>query len=89
MDRRILAVPILLIVSIIIVVMSLALGLALILDDLPDFVPGTDQFKWIPDWPYSVFFFGIQIHHLFVGVGLVVISIVALVVLYWYRSGGQ
>lgn len=87
MDRRILAIPLVLMATVLLLAISIAFSVALILDDLHDFVPGTDQFQWLPGSPFSFFINGIHIHHLYVGVALLALSIVALLLVYWHHLG--
>lgn len=49
-------------------------GLALVIDDLHDFVAGTDFLHFLPNFdPYIIG--GFQLHHLYIGIVLILIGI--------------
>ncbi len=55
-------------------VLTLIVGLILIVDDLHDFVDGTDFLHFLPDFdPYIIM--GFQLHHLYIGVLIMLIGL--------------
>ena len=56
-------------------VLVFILGLALFLDDLHDFVAGTEFLQWIPGASDSFIIFGFQLHHLYLGIILMLIGL--------------
>jgi hypothetical protein len=55
-------------------VLTFLVGLVLVVDDLHDFVQGTDFLHFLPDFdPY--FILGFQLHHLYIGILLIVIGL--------------
>jgi hypothetical protein len=55
-------------------VIAFLLGLVLLVDDLHDFVPGTDFLHFLPDFdPYIIA--GFQFHHLYLGIIIMVIGL--------------
>ena len=55
-------------------VLVFIIGLVLFVDDLHDFVPGTELFHFLPDFdPYLVF--GFQLHHLYLGILIMLIGL--------------
>ena len=51
------------------------IGLLIFVDDLHDFVPGTDMFHWLPDF-LPVIINGIHLDHLFLGIIIMVIGLI-------------
>ncbi|MFW9926488.1 MAG: hypothetical protein ACFFDM_06935 [Candidatus Thorarchaeota archaeon] len=51
-------------------------GLAVFLDDLHDFLPGTEFFQWIPGASDPFIIGGFQFHHLYLGIILMLIGLV-------------
>ncbi|MHA1949798.1 MAG: hypothetical protein ACXAAO_15260 [Candidatus Thorarchaeota archaeon] len=55
-------------------VLTFLVGLLLVVDDLHDFVPGTDFLHFLPDFdPY--FIMGFQLHHLYLGALIMIIGL--------------
>jgi len=55
-------------------VLAFLAGLVLVVDDLHDFVPGTDFLHFLPDFdPYLIL--GFQFHHLYLGVIFMIIGL--------------
>ncbi len=55
-------------------VLTLIVGLILVVDDLHDFVDGTDFLHFLPDFdPYIIM--GFQLHHLYIGVLIMLIGL--------------
>lgn len=55
-------------------VLAFILGLALFVDDLHDFVPGTGFLHFLPDFdPYIIV--GFQLHHLYIGALIMLIGV--------------
>ncbi len=50
-------------------------GLAVFLDDLHDFVPGTEFLQWIPGSSDPFIIGGFQFHHLYLGIILMLIGL--------------
>ncbi|MFW9805488.1 MAG: hypothetical protein ACFFFK_02005 [Candidatus Thorarchaeota archaeon] len=50
-------------------------GLAVFLDDLHDFVPGTEFLQWIPGASDPFIIGGFQFHHLYLGIFLMLIGL--------------
>ena len=50
-------------------------GLAIFLDDLHDFVPGTEFLQWMPGASDPFIFGGFQFHHLYLGIILMIIGL--------------
>ena len=50
-------------------------GLAVFLDDLHDFVPGTEFLQWIPGASDPFIIGGFQLHHLYLGIILMLIGL--------------
>jgi len=50
-------------------------GLAVFLDDLHDFVPGFEFLQWIPGASDPFIIFGFQLHHLYLGIILMLIGL--------------
>jgi len=51
------------------------IGLAIFVDDLHDFVPGTNWLHWLPDFtPIMIGTF--QFHHLYLGIIIMVIALI-------------
>jgi hypothetical protein len=56
-------------------VLAFILGLVLFIDDLHDFVSGTDFLHFLPDFdPYIIA--GFQLHHLYIGALIMLIGLV-------------
>jgi hypothetical protein len=53
----------------------LLIGVALFLDDLHDFVPGTDFLHFLPDFT-PIIIAGFQFHHLYIGAILILIALI-------------
>jgi hypothetical protein len=59
-------------------ILTFLIGLVLFVDDLHDFVQGTDFLHFLPDFdPYLIF--GFQLHHLYLGVLIMLIGLVVAV----------
>ncbi len=56
-------------------VLTFIFGLALVLDDLHDFVPGTEFLQWIPGASDPFIIGGFQLHHLYLGIIVMVIGL--------------
>lgn len=55
-------------------VLAFIVGLVLVVDDLHDFVAGTDFLHFLPDFdPY--FILGFQLHHLYIGIIIMLIGL--------------
>ncbi|MHA2026712.1 MAG: hypothetical protein ACW98U_12500 [Candidatus Thorarchaeota archaeon] len=55
-------------------VLTFLVGLLLVVDDLHDFVPGTEFLHFLPDFdPY--FIMGFQLHHLYIGALFMIIGL--------------
>ncbi|MBN2231170.1 MAG: hypothetical protein JW779_16415 [Candidatus Thorarchaeota archaeon] len=55
-------------------VLTFLIGLILVMDDLHDFVPGTEFLHFLPDFdPYLIA--GFQLHHLYIGVLIALIGL--------------
>jgi hypothetical protein len=55
-------------------VLVFLVGLALVIDDLHDFVAGTDFLHFLPDFdPYIIM--GFQLHHLYIGALIMIIGL--------------
>ncbi|MFX1560993.1 MAG: hypothetical protein ACFFBL_10435 [Promethearchaeota archaeon] len=50
-------------------------GLGLFLDDLHDFVPGTEFLQWIPGASDPFIIGGFHLHHLYLGIILMIIGL--------------
>ncbi|MGY5856054.1 MAG: hypothetical protein RTS72_05590 [Candidatus Thorarchaeota archaeon] len=50
-------------------------GLAVFLDDLHDFVPGTEFLQWLPSGTDPFIIGGFQLHHLYLGIILMLIGL--------------
>jgi hypothetical protein len=63
-------------------VLTFLIGLVILVDDLHDFVPGTDFLHFLPDFdPYIIA--GFQLHHLYLGA---LIMLIGLVIAAKYRN---
>ncbi|MFW9850610.1 MAG: hypothetical protein ACFFF4_15875 [Candidatus Thorarchaeota archaeon] len=51
------------------------IGLAIFVDDLHDFVPGTEWLHWLPDFP-PVIIGGFHFQHLYWGIIIMVIGLI-------------
>ncbi|MHA2116401.1 MAG: hypothetical protein ACXABM_12960 [Candidatus Thorarchaeota archaeon] len=55
-------------------VLTFLVGLLLVVDDLHDFVPGTEFLHFLPDFdPYIIM--GFQLHHLYIGALFMIIGL--------------
>jgi hypothetical protein len=55
-------------------VLTFLVGLVLVIDDLHDFVAGTEFLHFLPDFdPYIIF--GFQLHHLYIGILIMLIGL--------------
>ena len=55
-------------------VLTFLVGLLLVIDDLHDFVAGTDFLHFLPDFdPYIIL--GFQLHHLYIGAIIILIGL--------------
>ena len=55
-------------------VLAFIAGLVLVIDDLHDFVAGTDFLHFLPDFdPYLIL--GFQLHHLYIGILVMLIGL--------------
>jgi len=55
-------------------VLTFIVGLAIFIDDLHDFVAGTEFLHWLPDFdPYIIF--GFHLHHLYIGILIMLIGL--------------
>jgi len=55
-------------------VLTFILGLVIFVDDLHDFVPGTDFLHFLPDFdPYIIA--GFQFHHLYLGIIIMLVGL--------------
>ncbi len=50
-------------------------GLAVFLDDLHDFIPGTEFLQWIPGGTDPFIIGGFQLHHLYLGIIFMLIGL--------------
>ena len=50
-------------------------GLAVFLDDLHDFVPGTEFLQWIPGASDPIIIGGFHFHHLYLGIILMLVGL--------------
>ena len=57
--------------------LMLIIGLGIFVDDLHDFVPGTEWLHWMPDFT-PVVIGGFHLEHLYIGVLVMVIGILVL-----------
>jgi hypothetical protein len=51
------------------------IGLAIFLDDLHDFIPGTDWLHWLPDFP-AIIIMGFHFQHLYIGAIIMLIALI-------------
>lgn len=56
-------------------VLVFILGLAVFLDDLHDFVPGTEFLQWIPGGVDPFIIGGFHLHHLYLGIFFMLIGL--------------
>ena len=56
-------------------VLVFILGLAVFLDDLHDFVPGTEFLQWIPGGSDPFIIGGFHLHHLYLGIFFMLIGL--------------
>ena len=57
--------------------LMLVIGLGIFVDDLHDFVPGTEWLHWMPDFT-PVVIAGFHLEHLYIGILIMVIGILVL-----------
>jgi hypothetical protein len=55
-------------------ILTFLVGLAIFVDDLHDFVAGTEFLHWLPDFQ-PIIIAGIQIHHLYIGAIIMLIGL--------------
>ena len=55
-------------------VLSFIIGLAIFIDDLHDFVAGTEFLHWLPDFD-PVIIAGFQFHHLYLGIIIMIVGL--------------
>jgi hypothetical protein len=55
-------------------ILTFLIGLSIFIDDLHDFVPGTEFLQWMPDFE-PVIILGFQFHHLYVGILIMLIGL--------------
>ena len=55
-------------------VLTFLIGLAIFVDDLHDFVAGTDFLHWLPDFD-PVIILGFQFHHLYLGIIIMIVGL--------------
>ena len=53
------------------------IGLAIFVDDLHDFVPGTGWLHWMPDFP-PIIIGGFHLEHLYIGALIMLIGLIAM-----------
>ena len=56
-------------------VLTFIVGLAIFVDDLHDFVAGTEFLHWLPDFD-PIIIAGFQLHHLYLGALIMLIGVV-------------
>ena len=56
-------------------VLTFLVGLAIFVDDLHDFVAGTEFLHWLPDFD-PIIIAGFQLHHLYLGALIMLIGLV-------------
>ena len=56
-------------------ILTFIIGLAIFIDDLHDFVAGTEFLHWLPDFN-PVIIAGIHFHHLYLGVLIMLIGLI-------------
>ena len=56
-------------------VLTFIIGLAIFIDDLHDFVAGTEFLHWLPDFD-PVIIADFQIHHLYIGALIMLVGLV-------------
>jgi len=55
--------------------LTFLIGLAIFVDDLHDFVAGTEFLHWMPDFEPFIFL-GFHFHHLYIGILIMLIGLV-------------
>jgi len=55
-------------------ILTFLVGLAIFVDDLHDFVAGTEFLHWLPDFD-PVIIAGFQFHHLYVGIIIMLVGL--------------
>ncbi len=58
-------------------VLLFIIGAAIFLDDLHDFVPGTEWLHWLPDFQ-PIIISGFQLEHLYIGALLALIGLIVI-----------
>ncbi|MFW9889926.1 MAG: hypothetical protein ACFFER_17220 [Candidatus Thorarchaeota archaeon] len=53
------------------------IGLAILVDDLHDFIPGTEWLHWMPDFP-PIVIGGFHLQHLYIGALIMLIGLIAM-----------
>ncbi|UCE09563.1 MAG: hypothetical protein JSW61_11405 [Candidatus Thorarchaeota archaeon] len=53
------------------------IGLAIFVDDLHDFVPGTEWLHWLPEFQ-PIIILGFHLEHLYIGAGILLIGLIAM-----------
>jgi hypothetical protein len=53
----------------------LIVGILIFVDDLHDFVPGTELLHWLPDFT-PIIVFGFHFEHLYIGAILILIALI-------------
>ncbi|MFW9802777.1 MAG: hypothetical protein ACFFFC_09010 [Candidatus Thorarchaeota archaeon] len=53
------------------------IGLAIFVDDLHDFIPGTEWLHWMPDFP-PIIIGGFHLQHLYIGALIMLIGLIAM-----------
>jgi hypothetical protein len=53
----------------------LIVGILIFVDDLHDFVPGTELLHWLPDFA-PIIVFGFHFEHLYIGAILILIALI-------------
>lgn len=56
-------------------VLTFIIGLAIFIDDLHDFVAGTEFLHWLPDFD-PIIIAGFQFHHLYLGALIMLVGLV-------------
>ncbi len=56
-------------------ILTFLIGLSIFVDDLRDFVPGTEFLHWMPDFEPFIFL-GFHFHHLYIGILIMLIGLV-------------
>jgi hypothetical protein len=56
-------------------ILTFLIGLAIFVDDLHDFVAGTEFLHWLPDFEPPIIIAGFQLHHLYLGIIIMLIGL--------------